>query len=459
MLSTQTIPFQVTAPSPRKYELMVTTYDVKFIEQMGVLTVYSYTGGTTSVPVLWWSGASYSAHDTMNRSDSYSVSTSDTSTVRSFSLITKKMLLGGSKTPADYLIGFAKMFGLVFDVDSEGKKVTIRKRDHLFQAGVEDLTGRVDLSRDVEIVPIYASSKWYDFALDVANGSFAETYARNYGTVFGRQRVDTGYDFEADAVDLLSGIVYRSAVSKMDSGKYWNYILDGATFKPSPLVDKGCTITLFDTEKKSKSEELPCPPDTSVVTYYNATYNGCDADVRVELRTADGKPVDGQDILLWYTGSTTLPYFKVTDDNADMYLINGKACWILDPGLAAGISVPAFSRVKISSGAVTGSLDFGVPAEIPIPGVSFPTTSSLYAKAWKAYIADRFDADTKVLHCYVDFGGIQVGPELLRKFFFFDGAIWVLNKIVNYSLTTWDPVECEFIQVQDPAAYTSGQNF
>ena len=34
---------------------------------------------------------------------------------------------------------------------------------------------------------------------------------------------------------------------------------------------------------------------------------------------------------------------------------------------------------------------------------------------------------------------------------------WVLNKISNYSLTTWDPTECEFVQVRDISNYTSGQ--
>ena len=35
--------------------------------------------------------------------------------------------------------------------------------------------------------------------------------------------------------------------------------------------------------------------------------------------------------------------------------------------------------------------------------------------------------------------------------------MWVLNKITNYSLTTWDTAECEFVQVRDMDNYMNGQ--
>ena len=42
----------------------------------------------------------------------------------------------------------------------------------------------------------------------------------------------------------------------------------------------------------------------------------------------------------------------------------------------------------------------------------------------------------------------------MRKFFYYDGALFVLNAIRNHSLTTWDDTECEFIRVQDKTNYT-----
>ena len=107
--------------------------------------------------------------------------------------------------------------------------------------------------------------------------------------------------------------------------------------------------------------------------------------------------------------------------------------------------------------AIDYSLDFGAPRELAFPGFTYSQDASLYAKAWRSYIRDRYDVDAKVLTCRVNFNGIFVGPELLRKFYYYEGCIWVLNRIINHSLTTYDPTECEFVKVADAANYTNGQ--
>ena len=94
-----------------------------------------------------------------------------------------------------------------------------------------------------------------------------------------------------------------------------------------------------------------------------------------------------------------------------------------------------------------------------IPAVAYDPESTLYETAWKSYISDRYDVNTKIMTCRVDFSGIQVSQELLRKFYWYDNSIWVLNAIRNYSLTTYDPVECEFVQVQDKSNYLNGQTY
>jgi hypothetical protein len=47
----------------------------------------------------------------------------------------------------------------------------------------------------------------------------------------------------------------------------------------------------------------------------------------------------------------------------------------------------------------------------------------------------------------------------MRNFYYFDSSWWVLNKIKNYSLTTEDLVECEFIKVKDISNYYNGQTY
>ena len=80
---------------------------------------------------------------------------------------------------------------------------------------------------------------------------------------------------------------------------------------------------------------------------------------------------------------------------------------------------------------------------------------NLYQKNWAKYIEDRFDKDTKVLRCKVDLSKLpdQPGSEMLRKFYFYKNCLWSLNKITNYSVTTDDLTECEFVQVRDTKNY------
>lgn len=82
---------------------------------------------------------------------------------------------------------------------------------------------------------------------------------------------------------------------------------------------------------------------------------------------------------------------------------------------------------------------------------------SIYDRYWKAYLTDRYDVDAKVMKCKVNLSGMQVGQQLMRHFFFYENAIWVLNKISNHSITTDDLTECEFVKVKNIKNYTEGQ--
>ena len=98
-----------------------------------------------------------------------------------------------------------------------------------------------------------------------------------------------------------------------------------------------------------------------------------------------------------------------------------------------------------------------MPRQLDIPGIYYREGVTIYERGWKDYITDRYDVDTQVMRCRVDFRGMMVDHQLLRKFYYYDGSLWVLNKITNHSLTTYDPVECEFVRVQDKNNYLNGQ--
>ena len=117
--------------------------------------------------------------------------------------------------------------------------------------------------------------------------------------------------------------------------------------------------------------------------------------------------------------------------------------------------MPNFVRYKMSGSNVTDSLDWGDPLEAQIPGINFPTGTNIFDQYWSKYIADRYDDDSAVITCYVDLRGLKVDENLLRGFYWFDGALWALNRIIDHSLTTSGPTKCEFVKVQDKTNYTT----
>lgn len=424
---------------------------------------------SSPLPMLW---RSYSESVTAESvklvkgaaSDAIAVETAKT--MRSGTRITKKTLLSTGSTPADYLLSLAKVFGLYFDYDRGTRKITILRRNDLYKDDTTDLTNRVDLSKGVTVAPVDAGAKWLEFSVDSVGGAFADEYKSTRGKEYGIQKVNTGYDFNRDTTKALDGVTFKSAVSVLNKSKFLNILKDGTTFIPSPFVVTGCSYTLWDTEGDTKETEIAVPV-TATVGYYNGdeSLKGYDKDAskRLQLCTKDNKAVDGANVLLFFTGFGSYDYFKLTDDLPAMDVLNDNTpCWILSPGGTGdkALKIPSFSRYIYGgqkSDVINLSLDFGVPEELDMPGISYDPNATIYSRQWQKYIQDRYNRDTKVLTCYVDFSGMKVGPELLRRFYWFRGSVWVLNKITDYSLTTFDPVQCEFIQVQSKEDYINGQ--
>lgn len=384
--------------------------------------------------------------------------TGETATSYSFGKATKAVILGGLGTPADYLLSFCKMFGLVFLFDGMERKVSIMQRGTFFRDSVTDASGRIDLSREATVEPLVFKAKYYDFGLEGSGGAFEERYQTDYGRAYGMQRVNTGYRFDSNNVDVLSGLSFKAAASVLEYGKYWNVVsIPSGAVLPSVFLDTGNTYTLYDNEGNSEDYTVPCPPYDAVVRYYNGKYRGYDMQgaAKPQFHDADGKPCGGEGVLLYLSGFARYESFKLSDDNGAMAVLNeGKACWDLTPG--GGLTAPVFSGFLTGGDGteVTASLDMGVPSETGVPGLSYPAETTVYARYWKDYITDRYSVDNKVMKCRADLRGLKPGQELLRGFWWFEDSLWVLNSISGYALGSDEPAECEFVQVRDVSAYT-----
>lgn len=466
--------FTVEAQDVAYYKILVSVYPgiMHTSEGSGGNTSWSeYTGtGAISTPVMFVdydTGYTPASTFIVAGATADSITYTSSESLRSGAVITKAMLLSTSRTPAEYMLSFCKIFGLYFTYDNASKKVTILRRNDLYQDETIDLTKRVDLSKGVSIKPLVFDAKWYDFMLEGVGGAFSDEYENVEGIPYGIQRVNTGYDFNADSVNLMESVVFKNAATILARSKYFNYIFKGQTFQPSPFLDKGNTYTLWSPDGETLETDISCPPNSATLEYYNdnPNYKGYDINSarKLELRTAENKPVDGADILVFNEGWNRYDYFKLTDDVPAMDVVNdGVPCWLLGAGGtgADALNIPIFQRyVYGNTSLIEDSLDFGVPHQLDIPGVRHSEGCTVYERGWKNYISDRYDVNTKVMTCRVNFAGIQVNQELLRKFYWYENSLWVLNAIRNYSLTTYDPVECEFVQVQDKNNYLTGQTY
>lgn len=378
--------------------------------------------------------------------------------LRTGARITKEMLLTTAHTPADYLVSFCKLAGLAIVADGAARMVRILRRGSLFTGEVIDITGRVDRSRDIDIRPLAFDAKWYDWKLESVGGRFEKQYLEQEGVDYGIQRVDTGYEFDADEKDVLAGSAFRSAAAVCDRSAYWYTVLDGGILKPALFRAPGNTMTVWDSVGNSEDVGISVPSDAAVLTPVNPSYPGYDLGSRAEFRDASNKAVDGTDVLLFHVGQDHLDGFGLSDDLPVMEAVADGPCWLLS-GNAAGLDVPHFTRYTVQGGTQQWLLDLGHPREIDIPGIDYAAGVTVYEAAWAQYIRDRLSVHGKILTARVDLSGLPAGPELLRRFYWYEGSLWVLSSIRNHSLTTFDPAECEFIQVRDTAAYTGGQSY
>ena len=383
---------------------------------------------------------------------------SSSSTVRTGATITKSALLSGSKTPADYLLSFCKMFGLQLVSRKGEKTIDIVLRKNFYSGGTVDINSRVDRRKQITKLPFSFDAKWYIFGND-ARGEYADYYRNTYGRPFGQFRVNTGYDFDSQEKEMTKDIVFNNAISVMETSKYFCSLEYGGHDIPSVFLSGG-RYSLYN-GGETKSFDLP-NETVAEKTWDNPTHPMHDDWAKVQFHGAQNSHIDERDTLVFFENyeDTSGKHLSLTDDFEDMLVLNGNnPCWL--PNICDHISstkideLPHFSRYIWSGTTVNLQLDWGDPLELQIPGIGLGFGSNIFEQFWEKYITDRYDDDSAVVNCFVDLSGMQVNEELFRQFYFFDGCVWALNRIINYSVTTHDLVQCEFVKVQDITNYTS----
>lgn len=376
--------------------------------------------------------------------------------VRSGARINKRELFDIGKTPLEMLLSYCKLFGLVWLYDKNEKRISLMQRKNFYNGGTTlDISERIDHSKDITITPFEFDKRFYDFELETS-GEWCEEYEEKYGEKYGSQRVNTGYPFDADSKNLLEGNALKGGAEVLKQNKQFCTIKEDGLWCPSVFLDGKATYTLVNDNGEEQEFDVKAPTAEAEITYWQDGLQGYDWFSKLELGGDEGGT------LLFFSGvqeiteNTPYAHLRLTDDIAEMSVLNdGTPCWLLSNEYSSmiGEALPHFRRIYPR---YATSLDLGMPKELdnPIPNVTETDSDSyIYNRYWADYLGDRYDKDSRVMTCSVDLRGMQVSNALFRNFYWFDNALWVLNKIKNYSLTTIGSTECEFVKVKDITNY------
>lgn len=388
--------------------------------------------------------------------------------IRSGSKFKKAQLLNTDYTPADWLLSYAKQFGLYFSKDKDENKIYIRTRKHFYDGNtVIDLDKLIDNSKEKTINPILFDAKWYNWQLEQETSSFSKAYNDTYGVKYGSQKVNTGYNFDGNDNDLLKGNIFKGAVECIERSDMYSYVSGDTSMKPWEFA--GYSYNLYSNTNMEDSTEIT----VSATTRFNKLKSFqplkfYDLFSKVQLHDDDNKPSDGSKILLFFdtfvptkskVNGDDIKYWLTDDNNAMAVLNEDTPCWLYTVTANADAtlltSIPHFGRYLINDGEniITSSWDFGNPRQLYIPETYTSQNATIYSQYWKRYIADLYDIDTRKLTCYVQFKG-KPTEEWLRYFYWFDNCLWRINKIIDHNVTSNNTTKVEFIKVQDITNYT-----
>ena len=410
---------------------------------------------------MWPSGASaftpnYNFAPTIGQ-DLVDISGVSTSSVRTGATITQSALLGGGSTPAEYLLSYCKMFGIQMVAHKDSKTIDLKLRKNLYSSTVVDLGGRIDRAKGITKKPFAFDARWYLFGNET-KGEFAEYFKSKYKKNFGEARVNTGYEFDAAEKEMTKDIVFGNVCTVNEASPFFcDLALNGLQI-PSVFLSGG-KYTLYN-GNENKSFDIPYLTNATK-SWWLPSYPMHDRQELLQFHKDQNAILEERDTLVFCRdGIITSAGYSLTDDTKEMLYLNGNTpCWLpnwcdVDSDWELN-ELPVFSRYLFSGSTITKSLDWGDPAELQIPGAVVGTNSNIFDQYWDKYIGDRYDDDSAVVTCYVDLRGFQVNENLLCQFYAFDGAIWALNRIIDYSLTTSGTTKCEFVKVQDKTNYTT----
>ena len=247
-----------------------------------------------------------------------------------------------------------------------------------------DWSNKVDYSKEISIKPMSElNARYYDYVYTEDDDYYNEAYLKKYNESYGDRKEDTGYQFAEDRTEVK--IIFSPSVLTKDAS---DTKLRANLFKESNGVeerkDNNIRIMIF----KSVST-----PSYHIKDYYSGT----------------GNPGNGN------YGSLRTTY-----------------------GYAGHLDDPELPTIDIN---------FGVPNEFYFKLENPYPTANLFNSWWDEYLAEIINKDSKLLSCYLYLTVQDIYSLDFAQLIYIDGALWRLNKVVDFNPSIPQTTKCELLRV------------
>lgn len=368
--------------------------------------------------------------------------------------ITKGRIFSKSSNPLKYLLDWTKMFDLKFRTDQHRKIVYIDKRQNYYQNEVLDLT--IDLAKNIKIDPTVAKYKSFTYGLPLAETYMSKLYEKKTPEPYGKVKLNTGYEFNNENRDLYEDSVYKGLIPYAMNSYYFSH--QGTHDLPSIALSPTYEYTLY---KSGGTDEVYTQTLDKAWNYIASTYSTryLDPIPKLCIFSDDENYLDGVNSIVFFNGSFSNTEIQLSDNVQAMFDLNEEPCYLLSRDSSEVLvpsHIPYFFNSYISpndSTVYSASFNFAAPVkEVKNSELDYTYRAPIYYGFWDDYAQDLYNVNGKTIQVYAFVEGRP--EEMMRKFWYYGNAIWVISEIKNYNITDSSvPVQMVLVKVDNPANY------
>lgn len=379
--------------------------------------------------------------------------------------VNKFSLLQNTSSPYDYLISLGKIFNWKMELDPITNKVMLYSFKNYYTNNILNINDDIDF-KNVQIRPTTSDAGNYKFSLELEESYASANWFKKNKYNYGEKTVSTDYQFADEPKNVFEDCVIKSAVPYLQRSVFFN---DSDSTWPRPTLGKYVDVSMWHWFDKKEEDDKRFG---KLRTYPNlVSQNVTDVTPRLCLFDKEYSPIDMSNTLVFFNVENTVDTQdrifhlsdniqateQLCDNNCYIFINNDNTNVVVD--IDNGITdkpikyiefIPCFNtHFEYNNIEYWGNMK-AEPLETRVEGMNYENYTDIYDICWKNFITDLYNKNNKVVTVKCRFD--DTPRNAMKKFYTFDNAVWVINKIIDYNIDDYF-TKVEFIQVQNKNNY------